>query len=194
MSCKRCQQKGFTLIEVTIVILIVGILAAAGIHFFSRSPEARMAACIADLDAMNSIVQQRAEQTFPNFPTWDEIDKSHWKDHYHYIPNNTDANKGHGNDLDLCDEENPGASAENRSCLNINYVIVCDHNHGQLAKYNFISDGSPPVVVPTQTILNGKPKKGESRDLLKRGNGDAFLKDLYYWQAKDPDLVKWIGR
>jgi len=95
------------------------------------------------------------------------------KPHYHYVPNNSDPNAGHGNDLDLCDEENPDASTENRDCLNIKYIWVCDHNHGEHAKYCFVDDDLNVYVV---------------------GEVGAFNRDLIHWYGKDPHLQKWINR
>ena len=169
-------MRGFTLIECVVAIFIIGLLAAAGSTLLNTSDEARLVACAEDLRTMDTIVQQTMEQTFPYVPQWGEIDRSHWKDEYHYILNNSDANKGHGNDLDICDEENPGKSTESRDCLNIKYIIVCDHDHKDLAKYNALLDGYGPVV------FGGDPSHEFTRDLT------------YWWGKKDPNLKKWIGR
>ena len=104
------KNNGFTLIEVLIVVVIVGILSMIAIRLLNPTPEARMIACCEDLKACETLVEQAAEQTFPRTPTWQEVQGiagNRWKDHYHYVPNNSDGNAGHGNDLDLCDEENP---------------------------------------------------------------------------------------
>ena len=45
---------------------------------------------------------------------------------YHYFPNNVDFNRGHGNDLDICDEENPGNSGSNRDCNTDASVCACE--------------------------------------------------------------------
>jgi len=173
------KKNGFTLIEILIAVVIIGILAAIAIRTIAPTKEARLVACAADLDAMNSLVQQTMEQTFPYIPDWSEIQgvaEGRWNKHFHYVPNNSDANKGHGNDLDICDEENPGASAANRDCLNIKYIIVCDHDHTGVAKYNALLDGYGPIV------FGGDPNHEFTRSLT------------FWWGEKDPNLQKWIGR
>jgi len=171
-------MRGFTLIEVVIVVVVIGILAVGVSTALNTVQESRMVACTADLHAMEDMTQQYYMQTRPWTP--DRQGLYQWmgnlrKDHYHYVPNNNDRNKGHGNDLDLCDEENPGKSLDNRDCLDIQWVWVCDHNHRELAKYNFsLSRG----------YVYSVSKTGEK----------PFLHDLRWWDKKDPNLRRWIGR
>jgi len=180
-----------------VVVVIVGILSMIAIRLLNPTPEARMIACCEDLRSCETLVEQAAEQTYPRTPTWQEVQGiagNRWKDHYHYVANNSDANAGHGNDLDLCDEENPGASGEDRDCLDIRFVIVCDHDHGDLADYNAVLSDIGPVVFPVVAIDSKKPKKGEIKDMFQRGNGDEFLRDLTYWRLANPNLTKWVDR
>ena len=46
--------------------------------------------------------------------------------------------------LDGIDEENPGDSSKNRERKDIQFVIVCQHDHKDLAEYVFIEDEGPP--------------------------------------------------
>ena len=71
----------FTLIEVLIALIIFALVAMAGYSALSPTNEARLVACYGDLDAMNTIVDDIAEQTFPyipdqatvmNNPRWDD--------------------------------------------------------------------------------------------------------------------------
>jgi hypothetical protein len=104
---------------------------------------------------------------------WEKNFKEYW-----YIPNNADSNSGHGNDLDGCDEENPGASLPGRECIPMKFVIVCGHlSHGNEsdAKYLFILDEMPPFIVPYQ----------EYRHL--------YLQDAKWWPKADPGWDQWWG-
>jgi len=116
------NQKGFSMMELVVSVATIGILVLATSSYLNTVKESRMIACTADLHTMETMVEQVYEQSRPWIPTWEEVQGlagARWKDHYHYLPNNTDLNKGHGNDLDLCDEENPGKSLQNRNCLDI---------------------------------------------------------------------------
>ena len=191
------RNNGFSLIEVVVTVFVVGLVASIAVKALNLTEEARMFACCEDFKSCETLVEQAAEQTYPRTPTWQEVQGiagNRWKDHYHYVPNNSDANAGHGNDLDLCDEENPGASTENRDCLNIRFVIVCDHNHGELADYNAVLDGIGPVVFPVVAIDSKKPKKGEVKEMFQTGNGDEFLRGLTYWRLANPNFTKWVSR
>lgn len=187
-------MKGFSLVETIVVVFILGLLAAIVFGMVNTTPETKLIACAADLVAMEQMTEQYYEQSRPWVPTQEDL--YNWmenrrKEHYHYLPNNSDLNKGHGNDIDLCDEENPGASLDGRNCLEIKWAWVCDHNHVDLAKYVFITDAGTPIVVPLDAVYTGKPKKGETRSLIGK-HPDPFLKDLDIWLAKDPGLRRFI--
>ena len=201
------RKNGFTLLEIIIVIAVIGILAMIAFSMLNTSDETRLIKCNADMEAYITMTEQIREQT-PGHraPTreemygWMEREGKHRDPHFHYVPNNSDHNKGHGNDLDLCDEENPGKSLDNRECLDVLYVWVCDHNHTDLAKYVFGSNTWGPVIVPLHQIANVPKGKGKSKSTVsgeaatQYGNGDEFLRSLEYWRLKDPNLQKWIGR
>jgi len=174
------MKKGFTLIEVLITVAVIGILAAAVAYGLSLTAQARLTACVADIRAHAEMTMQLEEQTRWTAPTTEEMYEwmgSKRKKHYYYVPNNYDANSGHGNDLDICDEENPGASTENRDCLDIKWVWICNHHHGSLGRYVFADSNLNVWVVP-----------------LSPGQlpAEVMIKDFFYWMGKDPNLQKWI--
>jgi prepilin-type N-terminal cleavage/methylation domain-containing protein len=176
------KHRGFTVAEVLIVVAVVGLLTMAATQLLNPHKESRVIACAADAQAMRTIVEETYLQTFPEVPSWEQVQsiaETRWNPHYHYIPNNHDANKGHGNDLDICDEENPGKSSEQRDCLDIKYIIVCDHNHGEMARY---------IAVLGDHGVRAFPHERDG------GRDQRFLRDLMWWQGKDPNLRKWIGR
>jgi prepilin-type N-terminal cleavage/methylation domain-containing protein len=175
------KHRGFTLVEVLIVVAVIGLLTAAAAQALNPHKESKFIVCTADAQAMRTIVEQTYVQTYPHVPSWEQVQwvaGTRWNPHYHYVPNNYDANKGHGNDLDLCDEENPGKSGEKRDCLDINFIIVCDHDHGEMARY---------IAVLGDHGVRAFPREQD-------GGGDQpFLRDVAWWQGKDPNLRKWIG-
>ena len=183
------NQKGFSMMELVVSVATIGILVLATSSYLNTVKESRMIACTADLHTMETMVEQVYEQSRPWIPTWEAVQGlagARWKDHYHYLPNNTDLNKGHGNDLDLCDEENPGKSLQNRNCLDIQWVIVCDHDHGELGKYNFALALDTVYSVASNATKNWKKPYVPAEP--------AFLHELTWWEQPDPQLQKWIGR
>ena len=192
------RKNGFTLVEVLVVVFIVGLLAAIAVKVLDPTPEARVIACLANMDAYHSSIETMRENG--PAPTWEQVQAelgSRWKDHYHYLVNNSDPNAGHGNDLDNCDEENPGSSLENRECLEIDYIIICDHDHYRAGiKYNAMVESwytPDPFAIPLDTIDGKLPKVGKPQ-FLQRGNDHEFLRDIWYWRLKDPNWQRWIGR
>jgi prepilin-type N-terminal cleavage/methylation domain-containing protein len=175
------MRNGFTLIECTLTIVVIGIVA---VIFVGKINGVRDAAttvsCLADMESFASEVEALAptgppptQEQVRDHVDWDRKYKNFW-----YLPNNSDANKGHGNDLDGCDEENPGKSYKNRTCIQMRFVIVCRHTtHGNNsdAKYCFKVDGLPPQIVPY----------GEFRH--------TYLQNAKWWVGQDPHFDKWIG-
>ncbi|MCG6948076.1 MAG: type II secretion system GspH family protein [Acidobacteria bacterium] len=176
------SQKGFTLTETLIAVMLVGILSAVTVPLVPAVQSAASTArCMANMENFASEIQTLAIDG--HIPTQDEV-REHidwegkYKD-YWYIPNNSDFNKGHGNDLDGCDEENPGQSMANRECIPMRFLIICRHEfHGSEsdAKYCFKTDFLVPQIVPWNEVPH------------------TYLKDANWWLGDDPGFQKWIGR
>jgi prepilin-type N-terminal cleavage/methylation domain-containing protein len=200
------RKNGFTLVEIVVAVFIIGLIATIGIKVLNPTPEAKVIACQAEMLAYYESIESMRENG--PAPTWEQVQNelgSRWKDHYHYIVNNSDANKGHGNDIDFCDEENPGQSLANRECLNLKYIILCDHDHSLAGiKYNAMVESwetPSPFAVPLDPINPGDNGKGKGKkkvvergDVLQQGNNHVFLRDIFYWTRKDPNWQRWINR
>jgi hypothetical protein len=138
--------------------------------------------------AMRTIVEQAREQV-RRTPTREEVMKiadGRWNDDYWYTWDNADANSGHGNDLDFCDEDNPSGKLSHvgGECYDIDWVIICKHDHSAAeAGYVAVLEAANAPIGPI--VFGGNPDH-------------KFVKDLTYWSeissGKDPNLQKWIGR
>lgn len=164
------SERGFTLTEVIIVVYIISLLATIGISSVLDGIEkARLACCLLELRGIQAAVWMDSDDGA------DFMDPMRfWNSHYHgfkpgpyYYILDGDANKGHGNDLDGVDEENPGNADRDRD--DIKFVIFCQHDHRYLADYVYLVDGEPPVVV------NG-------RDGAENPGFDRFIK----WEFGGP--------
>lgn len=195
------KHKGFTLIEITVALAVIGVLALVSFTMLNTTPETRLIKCNEDLQAYVTMTEQLREQTGGRAPRpnemygWMDTEGYERDPAFKYLVNNVDANKGHGNDLDMCDEENPGKSTENRGCIDIKYVWVCNHDHGDLAKYCFADSSFGPVVIPIHPItINSNKHPVSGAQLTQMGNGDEFLRDLEYWTIQDPELQRWVDQ
>jgi len=181
---KMQNCRGFSVLETVIVVMFIGLVASIFIpKYMGVSQAATTVKCAANLLSFS----QEIELIYLDSPVPSQADlgkkdigwpNGKWKD-YWYVPNNKDFNKGHGNDLDGCDEENPGESIKGRECLPMRFLIVCTHEtHGDQsdAKYLFITDMYPPQIVPLE----------EHRH--------TYLLDAKWWPKKDPGFDKWIDR
>jgi type II secretory pathway pseudopilin PulG len=121
----RGRAAGFTLTEVVIVAVGIALLAAIVIVSLLNAIErARLARCMAEVRGIQAaiIMDSHNGRRFMDPATF-------WATHYngrkpgpYYYLLDGDPNKGHGNDLDGIDEENPGESWRNRDRKD----ILCD--------------------------------------------------------------------
>jgi prepilin-type N-terminal cleavage/methylation domain-containing protein len=182
-SRKMHDCKGFSVLEVVIGVMIIGLVASILIPRISGVTQAATTVkCAANLLSF----AEEVELVWLDSPAPSQADlekkdlgwpNGRWKD-YWYIPNNSDFNSGHGNDLDGCDEENPGKSTPNRECIPMRFLIVCKHkSHGDQgdAKYLFITDMYPPQIVPYEEFRH------------------TYLLDAKWWPKEDPGFDQWIG-
>ena len=173
------DQSGFSLIDILIALAIIGVLVTS-VHaaYNSWTGVARLERCAVTMEMLASDIttyemQQRDTLTKAQVDWYMPLPENYW-----YVPNNVDHNKGHGNDLDGCDEENPGESINNRECIPMRWLILCNHDHsGEGVDYMFRIDGMVPRLVPNS----------DSTDL-------PFLRDAAWWLRKDPNFDKWWGR
>jgi prepilin-type N-terminal cleavage/methylation domain-containing protein len=176
------KKNGFTLIEILIGIVVIGVLSVIVVGKINGAQSAATTMrCLADINAFATDVDGLSPSG--PAPTQEQvrqhIDWGGRYKHYWYIPNNSDFNKGHGNDLDGCDEENPGNSLPGRECIPMRFLIVCMHEtHGNNsdAKYVFnVAGGMPPQIVAYNEFQH------------------TYLQDAKWWPRKDPGFDKWIG-
>ncbi len=147
---RRNGERGFSFNEVLIVVAIIGILTVvvAG-ETLSAIEKARLAACMANMVTIRESIWENCDGGL-KFPEPDELWNDVWKGHgprgYWFALDNDDPNRGHGNDLDGFDEQNPGNAP--RTDRNIYYVLACKHDHGRLADFVFLEDeGSPQIAL-----------------------------------------------
>ena len=182
-SQKMRDCRGFSVLEVVIVVMFIGLLGSILIpKFMGISQAATTVKCAANLLSFASEIEFLSLEG--PAPTQAEVEARDigWpngkRKDYWYIPNNADSNSGHGNDLDGCDEDNPGESLPNRECVPMKFLIICKHtSHGDQgdAKYLFITDAYPPMIVPFE----------EHRH--------TYLLDAKWWPKEDPGWDQWIG-
>jgi prepilin-type N-terminal cleavage/methylation domain-containing protein len=144
---RRSGQRGFTVLELLMVVAIVGILSMIAVPYLNgRIEKAKLARCMNDLRSVQTTVFTHSDGwELPNPDTfWDVAWSGKKPGPYDYMVDSQDANAGHGNDLDQYDEENPGKSKRNRR--DIRFVVMCEHDHGDLGWYVYIEDMGPPQI------------------------------------------------
>jgi prepilin-type N-terminal cleavage/methylation domain-containing protein len=142
-------QRGFTLSELLVVVFLIGLLSAIAINKVVDSLEkVRLARCKLELRGIQEEVWDAYVENgeFIDPATYWEVK---WRGRrpgpYFYLVDG-DANKGHGNDLDGIDEDNPGASGDKRKGKDIDFVVLCQHDHKHLADYVYLVDNEPPMI------------------------------------------------
>ena len=159
------KNAGFTVFEIVVVIAIIGILAAIAIQFIGY--DYRKAIKVAD--AKKTIRELQIQSIYfmeehGSAPTIEDLDKL-----YHRNGNNTlvglydvisssddsDSDKGHGNDCDKFDEDNPGNKKGNGkgpsphawvSSLSFENLIIHTVSEIDGDKIVYGVDDHPPVV------------------------------------------------
>jgi len=147
---RRSAELGFSLNEVLIVVAIIGILSVAAVgETFDAIEKARLAACMANMVTIRETVWDNCDggMDFPEAEVlWRDIFGGVGPRGYWYALDNDDPNKGHGNDLDFFDEQNPGNAP--RTDKNIYFVLACTHDHKRFADYVYLEDeGSPQIAI-----------------------------------------------
>lgn len=147
---RRDRELGFTFSELLIAVSIIGILSVMVIgEVFNAIQKARLAACLANMVTIRETVWANCDGglSFPDSnQLWNGAFGGVGPRGFWYAIDNDDPNKGHGNDLDGFDEQNPGKAP--RKDRNIYFVIACEHDHGDLADYVYLEDdGSPEIAM-----------------------------------------------
>jgi prepilin-type N-terminal cleavage/methylation domain-containing protein len=143
------NERGFTLIEGLVTVAMVSVMAAVVIPaVYNEFEKAKVANCLAELDGMKAMAYSLGDGRY--IPTPSQFWKQGYPDaepgKYYYIVDDQDNNKGHGNDLDGCDEDNPGNSPRCPGA-DFKFVVFCTHDHGKHAKYCYATDQSQPIAV-----------------------------------------------
>lgn len=162
-------ERGFSLIEVSVAVAVIGILTTIGASVIvDKMHEARLARCKSELRSIQSTyfthfgdaMDLPDEQTF-----WDRAWKGSAPGPYRVLFLTGDANRGHGNDLDECDEDNPGKS---RECTGKGtLVFLCQHFHASLADYQYAVDEGEPTIADEFN----DPGYADMLDARNPGNG-----------------------
>ena len=146
----RRRQAGFTLTEMIVVVYVIGLVSAiASSTLIDKFDKARLARCMVEMRGIQSAVALYSQDgVYIPDPVdfWGLAFKGGKRPGPYFYLIDGDPNKGHGNDLDGIDEENPGKSWENLERLDIKFVILCQHDHKDLANYVYVSDDSRPYL------------------------------------------------
>jgi len=176
-------QSGYTVLEVMVTCAVISVIAGVVIPaVYHEYEKARLSSCLSELGGMRAVAYDLGNGRYIPTPEqfWGEGYPNAEEGEYYYIVDAEDANKGHGNDLDNCDEDNPGASIENRTCLSMKFAVFCNHDHGSLGKYCYATDIDQPTVV----ALDGSNDPGYHDQLgLPQGEDPAP-------QGKEPKTKK----
>jgi prepilin-type N-terminal cleavage/methylation domain-containing protein len=142
---RRESEGGLTLIEILVVVTIISLLVAlVSVALGNKIHKARMARCHAELRGIQTTLYDYnvAHGLFPDEQAlWNEA----WNgrkpgDYYFFV--DQDKNSGHGNDIDFFDEDNTGSNP--KGGVDVDFVVLCQHDHSTLAKYVYLVDEGPP--------------------------------------------------
>jgi prepilin-type N-terminal cleavage/methylation domain-containing protein len=148
-ACRENRsQAGFTLLEGMVVVAVFTVISGVVIPaLFNQLEIAKLAKCRAELDGMKAMAYDLGDGRYIPNPEefWGTGYPNAAPGEYYYLVDSQDHNKGHGNDLDGCDEENPGNSPR---CPNdCKFVVLCRHDHGTHGRYCYATDNESPTVV-----------------------------------------------
>ncbi len=179
------NQRGISLVEIVVAIAVITVVAGVVIPtVFNEFEKAKVAGCKAEVDLMKAVAYDLGDGRYIPNPTeyWAEGFPDAEEGEYYYIVDEQDHNKGHGNDLDGCDEDNPGNSPRCPGA-DIKFVVLCNHDHGEFGKYVFATEQDAPTVVEvggfdpgykawlSKDNTNGSGKVGKKP--VKPGNGNG---------------------
>ena len=143
----RTGEAGISLVEVIGVVFLISVLSIIGVNLaIDYREKARLVKCMTEIRGIQAAVFNMGDGRY--IPTPSQFWKSTWPDGrkhgpYYYLTDG-DPTKGHGNDLDGVDEENPGKSDPDKK--DIKFVILCQHDHGDLADFVYLTDEEPPII------------------------------------------------
>jgi hypothetical protein len=143
----RNREAGLTMIEILVIMILVVILSIIAIGMFQNQREkVKLVKCMAEIRGIQAAVYSMGDGRYIPNPTlfWESAFPDGRKHGPYYYIVDGDPNAGHGNDLDGVDEENPGASDPDKK--DIKFVIFCEHDHGDLGKYVYLTDEEPPTI------------------------------------------------
>jgi type II secretory pathway pseudopilin PulG len=152
-SAFKKNQAGFTLTEMIGIVSILGLLASFGFNLaVDVYDKARLARCMVEVRGIQTAMLDmgdggRYTPTAKQF--WESAFPDGRKHGPYYVLTDGDPNKGHGNDLDGIDEENPGKADHDKK--DIKFVVLCDHDHKHLAEYVYLADEEPPQLAHADT-------------------------------------------
>lgn len=142
------RDDGFTLVELLGICAILGLLATVGFNMgLELIEKARLAKCLMEVRGIQAAVwdmSQEGEYIPDPVQFWESAFPDGRRHGPYFYIIDGDPNKGHGNDLDELDEENPGKSDPDEK--DIKFVILCEHDHGRLCKYVYVLDEEPPQL------------------------------------------------
>lgn len=147
-STRKRKDAGFSLTELMVVANILGLLASIMTPvMIDQIEKARLARCIAEMHGIQNAIFLRTTPgtVFPQ-PSefWEATFPGATRGLYYYLLDGGDFDNGHGNEIDGFDEENPGNNPPD--VIDIQFVILCQHNHGRLCKYVYLEDMMPPKL------------------------------------------------
>lgn len=143
------SQAGFTVSELMVIVYIIGLLSTLALNnALDAIEKARLARCLVEVHLIQTAIWNSSDIGVQLIAP-----AAFWGSHFHGVKPGPyfylidgDPNAGHGNDLDDIDEQNPGDSADNRTKKDIQFVVVCQHNHKWLADYVYGEDQDSPRI------------------------------------------------